>query len=108
VRPATPSSATRPRILVVEDDAEARSIWEDAVAACAAGVCNLVMAFAPSAVIVGGGIGRRPDFFEPLREIVLQRKENRPTPLSMVACGLGDDAGLAGAAAWIGAMRPHG
>ena len=89
------------------DDVAARTIWEDAVAACAAGVCNLVMAFAPSAVIVGGGIGRRPEFFDPLRQIVLQRKENRPKPLSLVVCGLGDDAGLAGAAAWIGATRPY-
>jgi len=90
------------------NDDVARTIWEDAVAACAAGVCNLVMAFAPSAVIVGGGIGRRPEFFDPLREIVLQRKENRPVPLAMVVCGLGDDAGLAGAAAWIGATRLNG
>jgi glucokinase len=89
------------------DDVGARTIWEDAVTACAAGVCNLVMAFAPSAVIVGGGIGRRQEFFDPLREIVLQRKENRPTPLSMVVCALGDDAGLAGAAAWVGATQPN-
>lgn len=87
-------------------DLGARTIWEDAVAACAAGVCNLVMAFAPRTVIVGGGIGRRPEFFDPLREVVLQRKENRPTELSVVACGLGDDAGLAGAAAWLSATQP--
>jgi glucokinase len=84
---------------------QARSIWEDAVTACAAGVCNIVMAFAPGTIIVGGGIGRRPEFFDPLREIVLQRKENRPTSLSMVVSALQDDAGLAGAAAWIGATQ---
>jgi glucokinase len=89
----------------LDNDVAARTIWEDAVAACAAGVCNVVMAFAPRTVIVGGGIGRRREFFEPLREIVLQRKENRPTALSVVVCALGDDAGLAGAAAWTGATE---
>jgi glucokinase len=87
------------------DDVGARTIWEDAVAACAAGVCNLVMAFAPHTVIVGGGIGRRPEFFDPVREVVLRRNEHRPTELSMVVCALGDDAGLAGAAAWVGATE---
>jgi glucokinase len=91
----------------LNDDVRARAIWEDAVTACAAGVCNLVMAFAPSLVIVGGGIGRRPEFFDPLRELVLQRKEHRPTELSIVLSALGDDAGLAGAAAWVGATQPN-
>lgn len=92
----------------LDDNVGARRIWEDAVAACAAGVCNLVMDFAPRTVIVGGGIGRRPEFFDPLREIVLQRKEHRATELSMVVCALGDDAGLAGAAAWVRATAPRG
>ncbi len=91
----------------LHDDGRARTIWEDAVAACAAGVCNLVMAFAPRTVIVGGGIGRRPEFFDPLREIVLQRKENRPTELSIVVSALGDDAGLVGAAGWVRATQPN-
>lgn len=91
----------------LNDDVRARTIWEDAVTACAAGVCNLVMAFAPCLVIVGGGIGRRPEFFDPLRELVLQRKEHRPTELSIVLSALGDDAGLAGAAAWVGATQPN-
>ena len=82
----------------------AREIWEDAVAACAAGVCNVVMAFAPRVVIVGGGIGRRAEFFEPLRELVLRRKEHRPTELAVIMGALGDDAGLAGAAAWARAV----
>jgi glucokinase len=89
----------------LREDVDALAIWEDAVTACAAGMCNLVMAFAPRAVIVGGGIGRRPEFFGPLRELVLQRKEHRPTELSIVLSALGDDAGLAGAAAWVGATQ---
>jgi predicted NBD/HSP70 family sugar kinase len=70
-------------------------------------MCNLVMAFAPRAVIVGGGIGRRPEFFDPLRELVLQRKEHRPTELSIALSALGDDAGLAGAAVWVGATQAN-
>jgi glucokinase len=89
----------------LRDNVDALAIWEDAVTACAAGMCNLVMAFAPRAVIVGGGIGRRPEFFGPLRDLVLQRKEHRPTELSIVLSALGDDAGLAGAAAWVGATQ---
>jgi glucokinase len=92
----------------LNEDDRARTIWEDAVAACAAGVCNLVMAFAPHTVIVGGGIGRRPEFFEPLREIALRREEHRPAQLSIVLSALGDDAGLAGAAAWVGALGSPG
>jgi glucokinase len=91
----------------LQDHVGARAIWQDAVAACAAGVCNLVMAFAPHLVIVGGGIGRRPEFFDPLREVVLKRNEHRPAELSIVVSALGDDAGLAGAAAWVGATQPN-
>lgn len=87
----------------LDDVDAARTLWEDAVTACAAGVCNLVLAFAPRVVIVGGGIGRRGEFFEPLRKVVLQRSENRPVEPSIVLAALGDDAGLAGAAAWIAA-----
>lgn len=88
----------------VGGDDSARALWEDAVAACAAGVCNLALAFAPRAVIIGGGLGCRPEFFGPLREIVLQRDEHRPTDLSVLLSSLGDDAGLAGAAAWTRAL----
>ncbi len=92
----------------INGDASARTLWEDAVAACAAGVCNLAMAFAPRSVIIGGGLGRCPEFFEPLRNAVLERKENRPTELSIVLCALGDDAGLCGAAAWVSAIPVPG
>jgi glucokinase len=88
----------------LEGDISARTIWEDAVAACAAGVCNLAMAFAPRLVIVGGGLGCCREFFDPLRDMVLQRNEHRPTDLTLLLSSLGDDAGLVGAAAWTRAM----
>jgi glucokinase len=81
----------------------AAAIWQGAIAACAAGVSNLVMSFYPSTVIVGGGLGRRASFFEPVRELVLSRPEHHPNDLSIVTAALGDDAGLVGAAAWAAA-----
>jgi len=82
-------------------DTEAIAIWQGAIAACAVGVSNLVMSFYPSTVVIGGGIGRREEFFGPLRELVLSRPEHHPADLSIVPAALGDDAGLAGAAAWV-------
>jgi glucokinase len=81
-------------------DERAAAIRDDAVAACAAGVCSLVMAFSPSIVVIGGGLGRRADFFDPLRAMVLAHPEHQPADLSIVPAALGDDAALAGAAAW--------
>lgn len=84
-------------------DAKAIAIWQGAIAACAVGVSNLVMSFYPSTVVIGGGLGRREEFFGPVRALVLSRREHHPTDLSIVAAALGDDAGLAGAAAWTAA-----
>ena len=41
------------------------AVWQGAIAACAAGMSNLVMSFYPSTVVVGGGLGRRDGFFRP-------------------------------------------
>ncbi len=87
-----------------EGDERARAIMDRAVLACAAGVCNLVMTFSPSVVVLGGGIGRRPDFFRLVREQVLRRPAHHPDDLCLVVSALGDEAGLAGAAAWAAAI----
>ena len=84
-------------------DRTARGIWDRAVTACAVGVCNLVMTFSPSTVVVGGGIGRQDDFFPALCAMVASRPAHRPRDLSIVPSSLGDDAGLAGAAGWMAA-----
>jgi glucokinase len=76
------------------------AIWERAIAACAAGVSNLVMTFSPSTVIIGGGMGRQDAFFHPVRDMVLERPGHLPADLSILRSSLGDDAGLSGAAAW--------
>ncbi len=86
-------------------DAGAVAVWQGAIAACAAGVANLVMSFSPGTVVIGGGLGRREEFFGAVRALVLSRPEHQPPGLSIVPAALGDDAGLAGAAAWAGATE---
>ena len=86
-------------------DARAIGVWQGAIAACAAGVSNLVMSFSPSTVVIGGGLGRQAEFFGPVRELVLSRPEHHPADLSILPAALGDDAGLAGAAAWAAAAE---
>ena len=63
-------------------DPRAAAIWEQAIAACAAGVSNLVMSFYPSTVVIGGGMGRQDAFFGPLRDMVLQRPGHHPGDLA--------------------------
>jgi glucokinase len=75
------------------------AIRQDAIAACAVGVTNLVLSFYPHTVVVGGGVGLRDEFFGPLRELCLGRYEYPGEP-RIVRAALGDDAGLAGAAGW--------
>jgi predicted NBD/HSP70 family sugar kinase len=82
------------------------AIWDQAIAACAAGVSNLVMSFSPSTVVIGGGMGRQDAFFGPLRDMVLARPGHHPSDLTIVRSTLGDDAGLCGAAAWARATEP--
>jgi glucokinase len=84
----------------------AAEIWEQAIAACAAGVSTLIMCFYPSTVVIGGGLGRQDEFFGPLRDMVLQRPGHHPDDLAIVCSTLGDDAGLSGAAAWVDATVP--
>ena len=91
-------------LAAADGDAAAVSIWDGAIAACAIGVVNVVMAFSPSTVIIGGGIGRQPDFFDRLSALVESRQEHFPADFAMVRCLLGDDAALVGAANWAAAL----
>ena len=86
--------------LAGEGDPRASSIWLNAIAAGAAGVANMVMSFSPSLVVIGGGLGRRKGFFEPLHQLVMRHRSQFPDDLDVVASGLGEDAALAGAAYW--------
>jgi glucokinase len=86
-------------------DLTAKEILQDAITACAAGVASLVFSFYPDTVVIGGGLGRSEEFFGPLREMVMARLERHPDDLVIVPSSLGDDAGLAGAAAWEAATK---
>lgn len=81
-------------------DPAARVVWERVTDAAATGVTNLAHLYSPQAVVVGGGLGRVGDLLlEPIR---LHLGEHGPSGLTVdvVGADLGDDAGLAGAAAW--------
>lgn len=84
----------------------ARNIWQGAIAACAAGVANLVMSFCPDVVVIGGGLGRQDTFFSAVRTLVLKRGDHLPADLRILRSALGDDAGLIGAAGWERAFGP--
>jgi glucokinase len=88
------------RATAAAGEPKARAIWQQAIAACASGVSNLVMSFYPSTVVIGGGLGRQDEFFDPLRAMVLDRPGHHPDDLTIVRSTLSDDAGLSGAAAW--------
>jgi glucokinase len=93
--------------LALAGDERAVAIWEDAIAACAAGVSSLVLSFYPSKVVIGGGLGSDPEVFKRVRELVMRHPEQYPDDLDIVPSALRDDAGLAGAAAWVAAMGHH-
>src|ERR1700722_11877873 len=56
----------------------ATAIWQQAIAACAAGVSNLIMSFSPSTVVIGGGMGRQGEFFGPPPGLVVERAGGYP------------------------------
>ena len=58
------------------------------------------MSFYPSTVVIGGGIGRQPTYFDAVSALVQRRFDHYLDVLTLVPGSLGDDAGLAGAAAW--------
>lgn len=97
--------------LVRDGDVEATAIWRRVVRVAAIGISNLVWVAAPSAVVIGGGLGRNGELIlEPVRQTV---REVGPADLVdalvVVEAALGDDAGLVGAAAWTEArgLRPR-
>ncbi|WP_337311581.1 ROK family protein [Candidatus Aeolococcus gillhamiae] len=94
-------------VLVASGEATATGVWEAAVDAASIGVINLIMAFAPGVVVLGGGVGRRPTFFDHLVATVERRMRPGSSKVRLVLDTLGDDAGLVGAARWIAATsRP--
>ena len=58
----------------------AAAIWRGAIVAGAVAIVNLVMSFYPSTVVIGGGMGRQPSYFEAVRALVLAPLRPSPRP----------------------------
>lgn len=84
-------------------DHDAVQVWSDAIEAAAVGIANMCWIAAPTAVVVGGGMGRNGDLvLGPVREaIATVGPADLVDRMEIVEAVLGDDAGLAGAAAWL-------
>lgn len=76
-------------------------IWTSAIEAVGLGLANLAWVVAPGIVVVGGGVGMNGDLVLPVIEDRIRRFGPVAVPrIEVVNAGLGDDAALAGAAAW--------
>jgi len=87
----------------------ARDLWAAEVAAAGTGLANVAWVFSPEVIVVGGGLGLVGEpLLAPVRDAVgtMGPPAMRP-PVAVVPAELGDDAALAGAAAWHRAFRPE-
>jgi glucokinase len=87
--------------LVRAGDPTATAIWTEAIAAVGIGIANLAWIVGPQVVILGGGVGMNHDLVVPTIARQLQRfGPPDGSPIRVVTAQLGDDAALAGSAAW--------
>lgn len=88
--------------LVHAADLVASRLWNEVVFVIGTAVANLSHLFSPQAVVLGGGVGRNSDLLlTPVRQYLdAYGPQSLPMPIEVLAAGLGDDAGLIGAAAW--------
>ncbi len=76
-------------------------LWNRAIRAVGIGIVNMAWLVAPEVVIVGGGVGRNIDLVAPVLKQELERHGPPAAgPVEVTVAELGDDAALAGAAAW--------
>lgn len=110
VRAGLPADGARVVALVHDGDPDATRIWDELVSVIATGVINLAFLFTPSAIVLGGGVGRNGDLLIPPIRRALDRHgpPDLPTPIEVLAAELGDDSGLVGAAGWRRARKASG
>lgn len=102
-----PEDGARLVALVHAGDPGATRVWNELVSVIATAVLNLAHLFAPSAIVLGGGVGRNDDLLlDPIREALDRRGPRGLTsPIEVLVAGLGDDAALVGAAGWAHARK---
>jgi glucokinase len=102
-----PGDGARVVELVHQGQPAANRVWHELVDVLAVGVTNLAFLFTPSAIVLGGGVGRNGDLLlEPIQHALDHHgPPNLAEPIEVFVADLGDDAGLVGAAAWRRANR---
>lgn len=87
--------------LVRSGHGPATEIWTSAIAAVGIGLANLAWIVSPDIVVVGGGVGMNGDLVLPIvRDRIHRYGPVAPAEIEVANAALGDDAALAGAAAW--------
>jgi glucokinase len=87
--------------LVRSGDPQATQIWNEGIAAVGIGIANLAWIVAPQVVVVGGGVGMNGDLVLPvLEEQIRKHGPDTGEAIEVATAVLGDQAALAGAAAW--------
>ena len=79
-------------------DEQARRVWDEAIAALAAGLAGFVLTMDPERIVIGGGLAEAGDaLFAPLADALAARLVLGDSP-PVVPAALGNDAGCHGAA----------
>ncbi|MEM7326127.1 MAG: ROK family protein [Actinomycetota bacterium] len=87
--------------LVRRGHPEAVAVWNHAICAVGIGIANLAWIVAPQIVVVGGGVGMNGDLVTPiLDEQITKHGPLTGATITVATAALGDQAALAGAAAW--------
>jgi glucokinase len=86
--------------------AGARAVWDGLSRGAGMAAVNLAHLLVPDMIVLGGGISREGEpFRSAVEKAVLEHgPQGLPANISVRLAALGDDSGLAGAAAWAGAM----
>ncbi len=87
-------------------DAFAQSVWDGLSRGAGMAAVNLAHLLVPDIIVLGGGISREGEPFRSAveRAVIEHGPQDLPANISVRLAALGDDSGLAGAAAWAGAM----
>jgi glucokinase len=90
-------------------DERAREVWNEVVTAAGFGFASLAHLYSPEVIVIGGGLGLNDDLLhEPVAAAVqTYGPKYLPEAIRIARAELGDDAGLAGAAAWTDAFVPE-